>query len=297
MDWLASEDSAEAKIVKTPWKVLVVDDDHEIFGVTKLALGHFEFEGRGLDIHYAKSAAAGQLFFEQHDDVAIALVDVVMETDDAGLRLVETVREDLENHYTRIVLRTGQPGFAPEVEIIKSYDIDGYKAKTELTQQSLVHCFYTSLRSYRDLVRIQQFQQGLEALIDSLLTMHTLESFEVITDSLLVQLRAVLSAYDSEFIIKLNSIEGGYVHENAFRHFAPADNGNEGKYKNIISNVLRGKTDVITDEYYAHYNGSRGYESVLLLIGPKTVNKFSKRLIALFSANVSVILERLLSEQ
>jgi len=41
------------------------------------------------------------------------LLDVIMETDQAGLDLVEFIRDTLKNETVRIILRTGQPGQAP----------------------------------------------------------------------------------------------------------------------------------------------------------------------------------------
>ena len=296
MDWLKSEDVTEEKITRTPWKILVVDDEQAVFDVTKLALGSFEFEGRPLIFLYASSGEAARKIFNQHHDIALALVDVIMESDDAGLLLVEYIRNSLDNHYTRIVLRTGQPGNAPENDIIKTYDIDGYKSKTDLNHQSLTYCFYTSLRSYRDLVRIQRFQQGLEALVESLLLMQTLDSFDTLTGSLMLQLRAVLSAYDSEFFIKLKEIDGCFVSDDFVKIFNPVDQSNQKQYNSIIQQCLTTKSNFENDNFYAHYVGNDTYELVLLLVGAKHCNKYSRRLIELFSQHVCVLLEKLLEK-
>lgn len=293
MDWLNEEADSESVVSKTPWKVVIVDDDHEVFQVTKLALSHFEFEDRSLELIYASSATAAKKVFEDNNDIAVAIVDVVMESDDAGLKLVDYIRSTLENHFTRIVLRTGQPGFAPESEVIQNYDIDGYKSKTELTQQSLTHCFYTSLRCYRDLVRIQRFQIGLEALVESLRSMQSLETFDVVADSLLLQIRSVLSAYDSELVIKLKAVDGCFSNKDTVRRFNGDDQSNSEKYAQTIQQSLDCKHDVVTSDIYAHYHRSGNYESVLLLVGAQNISKYSRRLIELFCENVCVFLDKL----
>ena len=293
MDWLNEEADSQSVVSKSPWKVVIVDDDYEVFQVTKLALSHFVFEERALDLVYASSAEAGKKVFQDNDDIALAIVDVVMESDDAGLQLVEYIRTTLENRFTRIVLRTGQPGFAPESDVIQNYDIDGYKSKTELTQQSLTHCFYTSLRCYRDLVRIQRFQIGLEALVDSLRSMQSLETFDVVADSLLLQIRSVLSAYDSELVIQLKAVDGLFSSQNTVRRFNGDDQSNSQMYSATIQQSLTSKRDIVTDDIYAHYHGSGNYESVLLLVGAQNINKYSRRLIKLFSENVCVFLDKL----
>ncbi len=133
----------------SPWKVLIADDEVDVHHVTRLALHGFQFAGRGLDLLSAHSMAETQTLLRAHPDLAVALLDVVMDRDDAGLRLVEFIRNELKNNFVRIILRTGQPGQAPERQVIIQYDINDYKAKTELTAQKLFSTLVTALRSYQ----------------------------------------------------------------------------------------------------------------------------------------------------
>ena len=143
-------------------RFFIVDDEPEVHAVTKLALSDFNFLGRGLEFHSAFSGQEACELIEQHPDAAILLLDVVMETDDAGLKVARYIREQAQNHYTRIILRTGQPGQAPERTVIVNYDINDYKSKTELTAQKLFTAVMSSLRSYRDIMSIDQSRHGLE---------------------------------------------------------------------------------------------------------------------------------------
>ena len=86
-------------------------------------------------------------------DVAAVLLDVIMETDVAGLDLVEYIRNELKNETVRIILRTGQPGQAPERRVIVDYDINDYKAKTELTADKLFTTLTAALRGFQQLQR------------------------------------------------------------------------------------------------------------------------------------------------
>ena len=106
------------------WRVLIVDDDVEVHAVTRLILGKMRFKGRGIELLSAHSAAQARSLLEKERDIAVVLLDVVMETDDAGLRLVSVIRKELGNVATRIILRTGQPGQAPEEQVIVDYDIN-----------------------------------------------------------------------------------------------------------------------------------------------------------------------------
>ena len=143
------------------WKILLVDDDVEIHKVTKLALGDFKFEGKSLTFFSAYSGNEAKQIIQEHPDIAIILLDVIMETDDAGLEVVKYIRNTLQNKLVRIVLRTGQPGKVPEDTIILSYDINDYKTKTELTRQQLLTKVITSLRGFSALIRIEKSKQTL----------------------------------------------------------------------------------------------------------------------------------------
>lgn len=143
------EDNKEPK---TPWKVLIVDDDEEIHFITKLALKDFVFDGRKLEFISAFSGEEAKKIIKEHKDIALVLLDVVMEDDNAGLKVVKYIRDVEKNQIIRIILRTGQPGQAPESKVIIEYDINDYKTKTELTAQKLVSIIVTALRSYRDII-------------------------------------------------------------------------------------------------------------------------------------------------
>lgn len=139
-----------------PWKVLVVDDEMEVHNVTHLALGDFRFEGKTLDLLNAHSGGEAKQLIENHPDTALILLDVVMESDHAGLEVVKYIREVLSNDRVRIVLRTGQPGQAPEQSVVVDYDINDYKTKTELTTTKLFTTVVTALRSFHHILTIER---------------------------------------------------------------------------------------------------------------------------------------------
>jgi len=146
------------------WKIMLVDDEEEIHNVTKLALSDFSFENRGLKFISAYSGQEAKELLDANPDTALILLDVVMETDDAGLALAKHIREEIGNESVRIVLRTGQPGQAPEGTVIIDYDINDYKAKTELTTQKLFTTVVTSLRTFGHLIAIKSHQREIERI-------------------------------------------------------------------------------------------------------------------------------------
>ncbi len=137
-----------------PWKVLLVDDEPDVHNIITLILRDFSFDERPVEILKAKSATHARKLLAAHPQIAVAIVDVVMETEHAGLELVRHIRHDLGNQAMRIILHTGQPGLAPEHEIIYAYEINDYRTKGELTEQRFLTCFVTALRSYRDICEL-----------------------------------------------------------------------------------------------------------------------------------------------
>jgi len=164
-DALQSDDVETPDGVKaSPWHILVVDDDQGIHDVTKLILSNFRFENRPLKLTYAYSAREAQGLLDKDNNFAVLLLDVVMETDHAGLDLVNYIRNVIKNQFLRIVLRTGQPGQAPELSVIADYDINDYREKSELTSNKMMSCLTAALRSYRDIQTIHELMNARERL-------------------------------------------------------------------------------------------------------------------------------------
>ncbi len=160
------EDDAEEES-KEFWKILIVDDEEEIHRITKLTMRNFRFDNKRLQFISAYSGKEGREKIEETPDIALVFLDVVMETDDAGLRLARSIREELKNRWVRIVLRTGQPGQAPEEKVIVDYDINDYRTKTELTQERLLTTLTTALRAYRDIVTIDNQRRKLKSILEA----------------------------------------------------------------------------------------------------------------------------------
>ena len=138
------EESSQEK-----FNILIVDDEEAVHKITAASLKDKVFDGRKLNIISAMSAMEAKKILKREKDIALALIDVVMETPKAGLNLIDYIRKDLNNNLTRLVLRTGQPDQVPEEEIIDLYDINDYKEKTELTSQKLYTLVRTSLKQYQ----------------------------------------------------------------------------------------------------------------------------------------------------
>ncbi|MDP4664510.1 MAG: response regulator [Salibacteraceae bacterium] len=148
------------------WKVLVVDDEKDIHLMTSLALESLNFKDKKIQFLNAYSAQQAKEILSKEENIALILLDVVMETTDAGLKLVEHIRQTMNMQNLRIVLRTGQPGYAPEMEVIKSFDINDYQNKAEVTQNKLITATISSLRSYQLLQMLEDYSQSLEQMVE-----------------------------------------------------------------------------------------------------------------------------------
>jgi signal transduction histidine kinase len=145
--------------------VLLVDDEQDIHAMFRLAIQNMDVENRSLHLLEASSATEAKIILDEHPDLALVLLDVVMETEQAGLELVRYIRQNLNNRLVQIVLITGQPGYAPERQVVIDYDINGYRLKSELSADKIFVSVYTAIRTYNGLLCIVQHQFLLMMLL------------------------------------------------------------------------------------------------------------------------------------
>ncbi|WP_295007976.1 EAL domain-containing protein [uncultured Dechloromonas sp.] len=181
-----------ASALQKAWRVLIVDDDTEVHSATAFVLRNFTYQGLGVDMQHAYSAAEARRILGTDPAFAVILLDVVMETEDAGLKMVRHIREELGMAEVRIILRTGQPGYAMELEVFTGYDINDYRTKSELTQVRLFTAMISALRSYEQIRSIAENRRGLEKIVHAsadLMELHAVGSF---AEGVLIQLSGLL---------------------------------------------------------------------------------------------------------
>ena len=161
LDSAEREDAARSR----PWQVLIVDDEADVHRATAFALEGLLVQGHGLAFLHAYSEREARPILEGNEDIAVVLLDVVMEAEDSGLRLVRFVRDDLRRQAVRIVLHTGQPGYAPEMEVIRDYDINDYRTKSELTRSRLAVTVIAAIRSFEQIRAVESGRRNLEKVV------------------------------------------------------------------------------------------------------------------------------------
>lgn len=186
-----------------PYNILVVDDEPDIFEITKLTLKNFKHKGREVKLHFASSGEKCIEIMRSKLNIAVILLDVIMEIPTAGLGACQTVRKELNNHLVRILLRTGQPNIIPERSTIDDYDIDGYLAKAEITSNRLYSTIRAALRAWDQLVQIDRQQRYLQEINNYAIDSRT---FEPIEKTLSRTLKAIMAICPTQIgVLKLET--------------------------------------------------------------------------------------------
>lgn len=292
-----------------PWRVMIVDDDPGVHEVTKLVMAGFEMDGRPLHFTHCYSAAEARTALAADSDTALILLDVVMETEHAGLDLARHIREVIGNRNVRIVLRTGQPGQAPEEQVIRDYDINDYKEKTDLTRRKMITVFYAALRAYRDLMRIEQACNSLRRSIEAISEVYDAQNLRSFASAVLDQVNFLLnlngeglcasqvSAYTANAAngqIKVLAATRAYSQllvSDALSTLPP-------DVQSALQRTLTEKRSHYTDCQYAGYFRTKaGSESMIYMQFPEPISASAKELLALFSSNVANAYDNLLSRE
>ncbi len=285
-----------------PWHILIVDDEPGVHDVTRLVLSNFKFENRGLRFFHAYSGAEARALLPTISDLSLVLLDVVMESENAGLDLVRFIREEQNNSFTRIVLRTGQPGQAPEQDVIANYDINDYKDKTELTAQKLYTTLFATLRAYRDVMIIEKQKRGLERVINASSNVFSQQRSQEFASAVLDQITNLLgmrrgalyckvknqSKFPDHFVVA--AANGEY--ERYVNHYADEDLP-EHIARSLRIAFREKKSLFHNDHYVLFFTDSQQSESLLYVGENWQLSDHEHRLIELFCTNVSIAFENL----
>ncbi len=284
------------------WKIAVIDDEPAVHDGTRFALSDYRLNGQGLEILSAYSAAEGRELMRAHPDVAVVLLDVIMESDTAGLGLVEFIRKDLKNETVRIILRTGQPGQAPERRVIVDYDINDYKAKTELTADKLFTALTAALRSHQQLQRMVETRRGLEIIIEAASALFDFKSMQRLAEGVLTQIASLLNV-DCAGILVLR--ESQNTHETfsvlagsgCYSRFIGSD------VSNIIEQDLRQLVEEAFSRRHHEFSSRRsvlyiktlsGREVVVVLEAARHLSNTDRALVEIFCSRLSIAFDNVI---
>lgn len=295
-------------VAKPPFRILIVDDDEEIHVITKMALSDFRLNDRSLEFTSAYSGEEARAILSESNDFALVLLDVVMEHDHAGLEVAQWIRETLRNRLIRIVLRTGQPGQAPEEDIIARYEIDDYKEKTELTYRKLVTLMYSSLRAYSELCRVERNRNALEHIINASAQLFTAASVKDLSRGILEQLVALVTHADTAAYCAFDGVSASGSKAANLKVLAGVGQFQDAEGaalsqqldRTVIEQLAKRQESVcftiVNQDYYGLYHTSRGHYYLLYIhaIVKADSNQLSdddQHLLSLFMNNTAIAFE------
>jgi signal transduction histidine kinase len=292
------------------WKILIADDEEDVHHVTRLVFEGKSVFGRGLELISAYSAEEAKRILKDTADIACILLDVVMEKDDSGLEVVKFIREELGNNCIRIILRTGQPGSAPESKVILEYEINDYKQKTDLTVEKLFSAVVTAIRSYRDIRTIEQSRKGMEMIISASADMLKTKSIMLFAAGVLNQIISLLYISHDAFYLRTRDADasGFTAREDGSAMTILAGTGKymglesrafpdglKEKQVAVIRRAMDTKENVYEDGIFVIVlKGREGAHGILFLEDCPPLHEIDLRLIAIFCNNVSEALSNIL---
>ena len=298
----AEEESTETIKTNHYWKVLIVDDEKEVHNITKSVLKKFIFENKGIEWFSAFNGDEAIEILKNNSDIDMILLDVVMETDNAGLIVAKRIRNELNNQAIRIVLRTGQPGSAPEKQVIVDYDIDDYKEKTELTSTKLFTTMVSSLRTSRYIKTIDKNRIGLGKIIESSKSIFQLNSLIEFTEGVLIQLVSILNLNDSISDLKASHGFFATLNNNQFEVLAKVGKYKDSDNKAIITpksieyldQAYKKRKGYFQDDIYVGFFESSNQQCIFLYIeGCKDLNEEDRKFLEIFSNNISIAFDNI----
>lgn len=288
------------------WKIAIVDDDEDVHKTTCFALQYAHILNRPLEFIHTYSKDETRRVFANESNIAVVLLDVVMETEHAGLELVSYIRDELGWSDTRIILRTGQPGYAPEEEAIRDYDINDYKTKNELTRRKLLTSLTAAIRSYEQIRTIDASRRGLHQIISSCAAFSFEHGIQSFASGVITQIAALcgvppegllcaqgeLCEPEDEIpqVFKVIASAGHYSH----LMNCPIEQIGDSKVRDALKQVLTRCEPLFTDRSMTLYFSGHGKRPLAAYIDlPFSLSEINRNLLEVFCSNLGVCLDNL----
>lgn len=297
MDELSAEHLNDMNSPLPSWRVMIIDDDPDVHSATMFALGNLEIQNRSLSFLHAYSASQARQILAQESNIAVILLDVVMEKEDAGLNLVNYVRKTLGLYDVRIILRTGQPGYAPEIDAIRDYDINDYKTKSELTRTKLYTTVTSAIRSYEQICAITANQRGLELIVNASTELMSQKGLQNFAASVLQQLNILFGRKVEGFIcssddgdtetsaLDFTIIAGSHSFANAIEQ--KLERIHQPELHQILQESITNKKNVFGTDATVLFFENIGQRNIAVYLQTQ-ISDLEKRLLDVFCSNVTV---------
>ncbi|MFZ6771746.1 EAL domain-containing protein [Undibacterium sp. SXout7W] len=309
-DALLFDDDAEQPAPLAPqnartWKIAIVDDDDDVHRTTCFALEYVQILNRPLEFIHTYSKEETRRVFAGESDIAVILLDVVMETEHAGLELVSYIRDELQWHDTRIILRTGQPGYAPEEDAIRDYDINDYKTKNELTRKKLLTALTAAVRSYEQIRTIDASRRGLHQIILSSAAFTFDHGIQAFAAGVITQIAALCGVPPEGLLCAQGELAEQGKSPQIFNVIASAgryselmnrtiDDIHDERIRDALKHVLIRGESLFTEHSMTLYFAGRSNRPLAAYIDlPFALSEINHHLLEVFCSNLGVCLDNL----
>ena len=297
---LEEDDGVASESLRHSWRVLIVDDDEDVHASTTMAMSDAVILGRSLSFLHAHSACEGREVLAREVEIAVILLDVVMEESDSGLKLVKVIRDELHLDEVRIILRTGQPGYAPEADAVRDYDINDYKAKSDLTRNKLYASLTSAIRSYQQIHALNSSRRGLAMILDASSRLMAIQGMHDFAAGVITQLAALMQVAPEGLVCaQMQSKQGSADEADTPRVVAAA-----GHYRPMIDQPLSAVSEArIRDALvscFAHrhsqflqgataifFGSATGNDMAVFLDIDQPLDDINQRLLEVFCSNIS----------
>ncbi len=291
---------------------MVVDDDTAIHNITEMTLRNFSYLGKKIEFLHAFSGQEAKKLIANHPDIAVILLDVVMEHQQAGFEVVKYIRDELRNPLIRIILQTAQLEQAPERQIILDYDVNDYKEKRDISTKKLFTSLVTALRTYQDMMTINRNRLGLQKLIEAAPAIFASHSIEKFISGILEQLLSILNLNSNAFYCHRDGLTQQPDNHDIIGNYIIA--AGTGLYENKVGQYITAVVEepilnklrlfsqndqalCFDDECIINLKRSLHYDSLIYLNGTTHLDDVDQQLIETFCANVAIAYDNLFLNQ
>lgn len=304
---LFKEDKDEAyNIQNGVWKILIADDDNFIHRMIKEMNQDIKFENKRIEFYSAYTSQEAIDILEENQDMALVLIDVFLEEQNSGLRLVEYIREEIKNSDIRIVLMTGKGSMILQEKAILNYDINGYENKSELFSKKMNTVILSTLRSFRDINKIKNNKLAMGEVVESISNLYETSSIEEFLSGSLNYLSEVINQGQGQKACSINSFAA--IKQGQTNIFNIVDG--RGRYSKSINNRIRetvsesdlikineiykrGDHEFFDNCYISRYKSSAGNEAIIFIETDCKIEHIDIELLDVFHKSISATYDSL----
>jgi diguanylate cyclase (GGDEF)-like protein len=286
---------------RSAWRVMIVDDDVDVHNATTFALDNLDMLNRPLEFLHAYSGAEAREILARESNIAVILLDVVMEQEDSGLQLVQHIRDELKLSEVRIILRTGQPGYAPEIDAIRDFDINDYKTKSELTRTKLYTTVTAAIRSYEQICAINASRRGLDRIVRAgteLMALHGMQDFST---GIISQVAKLLEIEPNGLLCVMERSHLGeeelmaVAAEGKYLRYAASGVVDEAGIVEVLELAFDERRNIYRhDAAVLYLGGSANRDFAAYFVTPAALSEIEQRLLDVFCRTISVGLNNVL---